>query len=419
MSRFIMSQFLRGVDLDEFDVGYKTKDMNAEATIEAAEGRTELQDRGEYLSDSEFVQRSLEENQFWLRIMMEHAMFLRNGFPPDAQELIKQALRFEEAFEIQLERSFETPSSLEAVRRLNQDSLSLTRKIIMFKQKALDDVLNGTVRGFNFPLLLEHVRREAMYFLKTLQRINSRSKRPVDDDIVEENIFFLQIMADHAKFIAHLLDPTEKELIRLANAFGQEFDVLSSQARNLHFEPLTSDILSTQLTVFKGSTLHLRSFKEQATKLVQMSQIRSVIDPRLASHVTREAQKFLSIIDRLEQRLDDAKTGESQLQGSVTVSPTPIISGQQVSVRYNGLLANSGAETIYLHVGYGENQKEWDNGSDMKMNRTDSGWEKTFEIKGVSKLNLCFKDSANNWDDNDERNWGYEIRNREHSEYLQ
>jgi hypothetical protein len=304
MSRFVVSEFLRGVDLDEWDVGTKTKKINAESTIESSRWKNELENTSSRLSDSEYVKRSLEENQFWLRIMMEHAMFLRLGFPPDAQELIDQALHFQEDFEKQLEKSFETPANPQAVDKLNEESLTLTRKVIMFKQKVLDDVLVGTVRGFNFPLLIEHVRREAMYFLKTLQRIHSRFERPVDDDIIEENIFFLQIMGDHAKFIAHLLDPTERELIRQASAFGQEFDVLSSQARNLHFEPVSSDILRTQLTVFKGSTLHLRSFKEQATKLVQMSQIRSVIDPRLAAHITREAAKFLSIIDRLEQRLE-------------------------------------------------------------------------------------------------------------------
>jgi hypothetical protein len=303
MSRFILSEFLRGTDLDEFDVGYKTKEVNAESAIEDGIWTIKLQDKASRMSDSEFIRRSLEENQFWLRIMMEHAMFMRNGFPPDAQEMISQALYFQEDFEKQLEKSFETPANVEAVEKLNLESLSMIRKIILFKQKALDDALTGMVRGFNFPLLLDHVRREAMYFLKTLQGINNRIETPMADDIVEENIFFLEIMADHAKFIAHLLDPSERELIRQASALGQEFDVLFSQARNLHFEPLSRNILRTQLTVFKGSTLFLRSFKEQATKLVQTAQVKSVIDPQLASHITREAAKYLSIIDRLEQRV--------------------------------------------------------------------------------------------------------------------
>ncbi|HBV85611.1 MAG TPA: hypothetical protein DEF42_02920 [Desulfosporosinus sp.] len=313
MSRFVVSHFLRGVDLDEWDVGSMTKEVNAESTINSSVWRTNQEVIP--LSDSEFVERSLEENQFWLRIMMEHAMFLRNGFPPDAQELISQALHFEEAFEKQLERSFETPSNPREVQKLNEDSLDLTRKIIMYKQKVLDDALVGIVRGFNFPLLLDHVRREAMYFLKTLERINSRNERPVDDDIVKENIFFLEIMSDHARFMAHLLDPTEKELIRQAAAFGQEFDVLLSQAKSIHFEPRSDKILRTHLTVFKGSTLHLRSFKEQATKLVQMSQIKSIINPQLASHVTREAGKFLSIIDRLEDRLESDKQNKHSKEG--------------------------------------------------------------------------------------------------------
>lgn len=110
-------------------------------------------------------------------------------------------------------------------------------------------------------------------------------------------------MAEHSKFIAHLLDPTEQTLIRQARAMGQEFDVLLYQARNIQVEPPSTDRLRTQLTISKGATLELRTFKEQATKLVEQAQVRSAIDPRLAAHITREAGKFLSIIDRLEERV--------------------------------------------------------------------------------------------------------------------
>jgi hypothetical protein len=48
--------------------------------------------------------------------------------------------------------------------------------------------------------------------------------------------------------------------------------------------------------------MYRRSFKEQATKLVQVSQIRSIADPRFASHATREAGKYLPIIDRLKKQ---------------------------------------------------------------------------------------------------------------------
>lgn len=159
------------------------------------------------------------------------------------------------------------------------------------------------MRGFNFPLLIDHVRRETLYFLKTLKQIQSRREHPVTDDVIDENIYFLQIMAGHSKFIAHLLDPQEESLISLSRDFGKPFDLLVYQARTIDFGSPSTEVMHDQLTIYKGAALELRSFKEQATKLIESCQVKSVIDPKLASHVTREPAKFLFIIDKLESRL--------------------------------------------------------------------------------------------------------------------
>jgi len=294
MTTFILPRFLQNLELDD-----PTAPSTDTYSITDPVGENDSQP----LSDEEFMARSLEENQFWLRIMMEHAFFLRMGFPPDATRLIKQAEQFESIFEKQLDRAYQTPLDPYEVYKLNEDTLILTHKIALFKQNVMEETL-CKLRGFNFPLLIEHVRREAVYFLKTLKQIQNRREHPVKDDIVDENIFFLQIMAEHSKFIAHLLDPTEERLVSLSRDFGKQFDLLVYQARNLDLGSPTPALMRDQLTIFKGATLELRTFKEQATKLIETCQIRSAIDPKLAAHVTREAAKFLSIIDRLEMRLN-------------------------------------------------------------------------------------------------------------------
>jgi hypothetical protein len=253
------------------------------------------------LPTSEFVKKSLEENRFWLRIMMEHAFFLRLGFPKTATRLIKQARQFENIFEKQLEKALRTPPEPALVRKLNNESLVLTRQIAAFKLRVLNDIITCRIRGFNFPLLVDHVRREALYFLKTLQELNRGILEPVKDDIIEENVFFLRIMAEHSKFISHLLDPTEKKLIRQANQFGQRFDNLLLKAKTIEFP--TKSSARNFLSTVGGATKELRNFKQQATKLIEDCQIQGLINPKLAAHVTREAKKFLDIIERLEERL--------------------------------------------------------------------------------------------------------------------
>lgn len=72
-----------------------------------------------------------------------------------------------------------------------------------------------------------------------------------------------------------------------------------------------------------------------------------------------------------------------------------------VTICYHGLLAKSGADEVYLHYGFGD---RWLDTHTEKMHRTPDGWEKNIKIK-YDQLNFCFKDSANNWDNNSGYNW--------------
>lgn len=94
--------------------------------------------------------------------------------------------------------------------------------------------------------------------------------------------------------------------------------------------------------------------------------------------------------------------------GGVYVYPTPITLGQNINVIYNGLLHNSGATEIYLHMGYGPHEK-WHNIHDIKMFKTGRGWEQTIEMNDPHRFNFCFRDCANNWDNNSGHNWSFEI----------
>ena len=102
----------------------------------------------------------------------------------------------------------------------------------------------------------------------------------------------------------------------------------------------------------------------------------------------------------------------NQIMGGVAVEPTPISGKDKVTILYNGLLADSGAQEVYLHVGYGDVQN-WQNVSDFRMAYTSVGWEKAINVTDTSRLNFCFKDSANNWDNNSGINWSFEIHNGE------
>lgn len=100
----------------------------------------------------------------------------------------------------------------------------------------------------------------------------------------------------------------------------------------------------------------------------------------------------------------------AEIEGQVKIGPVPITAGEEITVCYNGLLARSGADQVFLRTGYGL-PNDWHRVHDYKMERTSEGWQVNFPVDSASRLNFCFKDSANNWDNNDGRNWSYEIHN--------
>lgn len=96
----------------------------------------------------------------------------------------------------------------------------------------------------------------------------------------------------------------------------------------------------------------------------------------------------------------------------VSVDPVPITAGEEVTVLYDGLLAKSGADRVWLHVGYGP-ADNWQNVTEYPMEKTGWGFVKKLRVEDASRFNFCFRDSANNWDNNNGLNWSYEIHRGE------
>lgn len=97
--------------------------------------------------------------------------------------------------------------------------------------------------------------------------------------------------------------------------------------------------------------------------------------------------------------------GEYIVNGVALVPATPA-AGEPVKVIYDGLLAKSGADSVFAHIGYGSN---WDNSRDYQMSKSGIGFEATVPVQSSSTLNLCFKDNAGNWDNNSGKNYTFDI----------
>ena len=298
--------------------------------------------RGEIALMDRYVTLSLELHLFFARIMKEHALFLEAGFTPANEEFVRKADFYKRGFESVLRRAIRlshgitdqsvlesgelfteftanaerqtqcftgipidreltamaarlrcggpcrvSPVLCRQVRQLNETALRLLDGLIGFKETTLKRVLACRMFTMNYPLLLEHIIREAKLY-RTFLRDAERCC--LDGQTMKETeVFWNQIMMEHAQFIRGLLDPTEDALIKTSDAFAQEYAALLARARE------ANDAAMGRQEALK-ETLRFRDFKTAGVQGITGCKIRSVILPLLADHVLREANHYIRLL---------------------------------------------------------------------------------------------------------------------------
>ncbi|KNY26622.1 carbohydrate-binding protein [Pseudobacteroides cellulosolvens] len=91
-------------------------------------------------------------------------------------------------------------------------------------------------------------------------------------------------------------------------------------------------------------------------------------------------------------------------ENGVLISDYSLSVGDEVTITYEGILAKSGADQIFLHIGYG---KEWLDKAFLPMENENGVFKGTFKIALPDDLNISFKDSADNWDNNSSMNYSF------------
>lgn len=293
-----------------------------------------------------FITLSLETNLFFARIMKEHSLFLQAGFPCKDTAWIQKADFFRRKFEELLRETvrisngmvncnilesdelvtrFTIPAEertqrltgisidsrismmeqtlqsgydfcpndkmVRRIRQLNEKALNLTNGLIRFKENILCEVSACRLFTSNYPLLIEHIIREAKLYCSILTDLQQNRQISCDSLHTKEE-FWNQIMMEHALFIRGLLDPSETQLIETANDFAMAYKELLKMAKEGDCQ--ATDNL-TQRTL--EETLKYRDFKTAGTVGIIECNIASLILPLLADHVLREANYYIRILE--------------------------------------------------------------------------------------------------------------------------
>ena len=293
-----------------------------------------------------YVTLSLELNLFFLRIMKEHSLFLESGFLAKDESLIKRSQWFRQNFEELLgettrisnetvgqpvldsheivtvytkcaeeKTSRLTGISIDTgitdaqeklqsgcnvrcghlmhrkVHELNQKAIRLVRGLIELKEDELRSIKSSNIFAYQYPLLIEHILREAKLYGSFLMELEQRGTISKSCMRATE-IFWNQIMMEHAWFIRGLLDPCEKELFETADHMGKEFCNLLNEAKERECAAIGE---LAEKTI--EQTKQIQEFKTAGTQGILNCEIQSMILPLLADHVLREANHYLRLLE--------------------------------------------------------------------------------------------------------------------------
>jgi hypothetical protein len=187
------------------------------------------------------------------------------------------------------------PALVQKVYMLNQHALAAACALADYKARLLSDVLACRLFTTNYPLLIDHILREAKFYIRSLMKLQQRNPSNTIYDAIEEEIFWNRIMAEHAKFIRGLLDPTEVKLFDTANDFSHRFDMLAAEAEKLEDN---SDLFINVTKESLDATKDISDFKRQGTQGLENCTIRAIAFPLLGDHVVREANHYLRILKK-------------------------------------------------------------------------------------------------------------------------
>ena len=95
-----------------------------------------------------------------------------------------------------------------------------------------------------------------------------------------------------------------------------------------------------------------------------------------------------------------------ELVKNIFFNTDKIVENSKLKISYVGSLYQNGSEEVFLHYGFG---MQWDNVSDIKMEKTELGFQCEIEISESESLNLCFRNGNSEWDNNDNQNYIFPI----------
>jgi hypothetical protein len=176
------------------------------------------------------------------------------------------------------------------------------KPFIDYKARLGEAQRRGELRSLVWPLFFDRTRHEAERWARRLVTLAGGESELERAEVVP---FWANIMEEHARFVAHLLDPDEYALLEEATQASRVFqrlgtDSLAGAVGTTVAEPGTvakPQVQNPEMDAVMSAARTILDFKTERARDIEAGRIRS-IDPRLADHVRREALKFADELKR-------------------------------------------------------------------------------------------------------------------------
>lgn len=215
----------------------------------------------------------LSDILFWSRQLSEHALFFSLGLEVEPYKSQAAGLHQNwEATRTQLAMASDLPIAQAIVS-------PMVSRLARWQRGVMADLQTRWI-GWIPPLFWDHTLRELDYFVSRVWfgRLSSGV-------VLSENLRF---MREHAEFAAHLLDPSQGDLISGAETIATEFRGIEDNC----CAQLTPTLLALSMKAGQDLDLYF-------TTNPIASPSRGTIHPVLADHVVREGRRFLETIPTL------------------------------------------------------------------------------------------------------------------------
>jgi len=274
------------------------------------------------------LRAAADEMRFWLRIMFEHAKFIRGGLNPSVEQ--EQFIQRAEYFATNIEKLYTmavntNPQDINRINALVDSSINWTVALRDFKAQ-LFVILEQCRAVATLPAgLLDHIRREADFFLTMLYRLKGLPVPPenilgipnanIPTSLVpkllipfmgnqipriarDENLFWLRIHKEHGEVLLLIAyRPKIQDMLYEATArFEEQLEVLLEEATRIPEQPVALKAFNAKAYVVmkEWHDFLVKIYKEITECEVPSGQINA--PALILDHMAREAQYYLEVL---------------------------------------------------------------------------------------------------------------------------